>query len=229
MGENHGYVIRQACGSLTSSNRGGLLAHIPDGVLSAPVFVVGGLAAVAALTFSLRALDDRQIPRVAILSASFFAISLFSIPIGPTSIHLLLGGLMGLILGPAIFPAIFAALLLQAMMFGFGGLTTLGINTVNIALPAALLGLAFRPAVARASVSTAAILATICSVLCVVVTGLLVALSLLFSSSDYAVSAKAMIVTYVPLMIIEGLITGSCITFLKKVKPELLNPHAAGE
>ena len=202
------------------------MAHIPDGVLSLPVLAGGAVAAVAALGLSLRALDERALPRVAILSAGFFAVSLFSIPVGPASIHLLLGGLMGLILGPAIFPAVFAALVLQAMMFGFGGLTTLGVNTINVALPGALVGLALLPLVASANAPRAALLASLGSGLAVIGTGLMVAASLALSSTDYETSARVMIATYAPLTIIEALIAGSCVSFVKKVKPDLFETPA---
>lgn len=198
------------------------MAHIPDGVLSLPVLVGGGIVAAGAVGFGLRRIRDADIPRVAILSAGFFALSLFALPVGPSSVHLLLGGLMGVVLGPAIFPAVFVALLLQAVMFGFGGLTTLGVNVVNIALPGALIGAAVAPLVARASAGGAALIAGLASAACVACTGALVALSLALSSADYLLSAHVMIATYIPLMAIEGLVGGFCISFVKRVKPELL-------
>ena len=72
--------------------------------------------------------------------AAFFAGSLIAIPVGPSSVHLMLGGLIGLMLGTAAFPALFVALALQALLFGMGGLTTLGVNTLNMALPGVVLG-----------------------------------------------------------------------------------------
>ncbi|MGE3245117.1 MAG: energy-coupling factor ABC transporter permease, partial [Beijerinckiaceae bacterium] len=116
-----------------------------------------------------------------------------------------------------------AALLLQAVMFGFGGLTTLGVNTFNIAMPGALMGLLLAPAIARAGSSKAAALAGFGSGLAVLATGALVAAALYFSSPDYAASAKVMIATYLPLAAIEGLVAGSCVSFVKRVKPELLS------
>ena len=198
------------------------MAHIPDGVLSWPVLAAGGVAAAAAVAIGVRSLDDKQIPRVAILSAAFFALSLFSIPLGPSAVHLMLGGLMGLILGLAIFPAVLAALLLQAVMFGFGGLTSLGVNTINIALPGALAGLAFAPLIARASPGRAALLGGACSALAVAGTGLMVALSLYASSPDFASSSRFVALSYAPLMVVEALVTGFCVSFVKRVKPELL-------
>jgi cobalt/nickel transport system permease protein len=186
------------------------------------VLAVGGVVAAAAVAAGVRALDEKQIPRVAILAAAFFALSLFSIPIGASSIHLLLGGLMGLVLGTAIFPAVLAALLLQATMFGFGGLTSIGVNTINIALPAALAGMIFAPLVARADSARAALYGGLCAALAVLGTGLMVSLSLYASSPDYAVSSRVVAFSYAPLLVVEALVTGFCISFVKRVKPELL-------
>lgn len=198
------------------------MAHIPDGILAAPVLIAGGAVAAAGVAIGLIRLAERDIPRAAILSAAFFALSLIAVPVGPSTIHLLLAGLMGVLLRSAMFPAVLAALLLQSVLFGFGGLTTLGVNTVNIALPAVLLGYLFGPAIARAAPSRAALLAGVASALAIAGTGAMVALSLAFSSPDYATSAKVMIATYVPLMLAEALVSGFCIAFIKRVKPEFL-------
>ena len=203
------------------------MAHIPDGVLSLPVLVGGGIIAAGAVAVGLKRISDQDIPRVAILASGFFALSLFALPVGPSSVHLLLGGLMGVVLGTAIFPAVCVALLLQAVMFGFGGLTTLGVNIVNIALPGALFGALVSPLIARASAPRAAVIAGLASAACVACTGLLVALSLTLSSADYMLSAKVMIATYLPLMAVEGLVGGFCISFVKRVKPDLLAPLQA--
>ena len=200
------------------------MAHIPDGVLSMPVLVGGAVVAVGAVALGLKRISDRDIPRVAILASGFFALSLFAVPIGPSSVHLLLGGLMGIVLGPAIFPAVCVALLLQAVMFGFGGLTTLGVNIVNIALPGAVIGALVQPLIARATPAGAAVIAGIASAACVACTGLLVAAALSLSSTDYILSARVMMATYLPLMVVEGLVGGFCISFVKRVKPELLAP-----
>ena len=198
------------------------MAHIPDGVLSLPVLVGGGVFAVGAVALGLKKIGDEDIPRTAILASGFFALSLFALPVGPSSIHLLLGGLMGIVLGTAIFPAVCVALLLQAVMFGFGGLTTLGVNIVNIALPGAVIGALVAPMVQRATPARAALIAGIASALCVGLTGLMVAASLALSSADYMLSARVMIATYLPLMLVEGFVGGFCISFVKRVKPELL-------
>ena len=83
------------------------------------------------------------------LSAVFFVASLVHIPIGPTSVHPLLNGLMGIVLGWAAVPAILVALLLQAVFFGFGGITVLGVNVVNMAVPALVVAALIAPAIRR--------------------------------------------------------------------------------
>ena len=205
------------------------MAHIPDGVLSVPVLVAGWGIAAAGMAVATRRLDETTIPRTAILSAVFFVASLVAVPVGPSSVHLLLAALMGLMIGILTIPAVMMGLLLQAVLFGFGGLTTLGINTVNIALPGVLLGLAFAPLVDRAAPVKAGVLAGIAAALAVALTGGAVALSLALSASDYVPSAKIILVTYLPLMAGEGLITGFAIVFLKRVRPEMLLPRRLAE
>ena len=114
--------------------------HIVDGALSNPVVIGGAVAAAGGVAMGLRSLDLDRIPTAGVLAASFFVASLIHVPIGPSSVHLILNGLAGLLLGWAAFPALFVGLLLQAVFFGFGGLTVLGINALNIAFPAVLAG-----------------------------------------------------------------------------------------
>jgi cobalt/nickel transport system permease protein len=129
---------------------------------------------------------------------------------------------MSLILGVLTFPAVLVALTLQSVLFGFGGLTTLGVNTVNMALPGVVLAAIFAPAISRGSITKAAVLAGICAGLAVLATGGLVAVCLALSSSDYVPSARILLATYVPLMLGEGVITGFAIAFIRRAKPKLL-------
>ena len=202
------------------------MAHIPDGILTLPVLVGGAAVAATGVRLALRRIDDRAIPRIAILSAVFFAASLVSIPVGPSSVHLLLAGLMGIILGPGVFPAVLVALILQAVLFGFGGLTTLGVNTVNIALPGALAGLVLGPFIRRASSPLrAGALAAVGAAFCTFATGGLVALSLWLASSDFIPVARILLLTYLPLAIAEAAVTATVIAFLARVQPQALLPQ----
>lgn len=199
------------------------MAHIPDGVLSLPVLAAGGIVAVAAIGISLRRLGHDDIPRTAVLSASFFVASLIAVPIGPGSVHPLLNGLMGLVLGWAAVPAIAVSLILQMVFFGFGGLTSLGVNIVNMSLPAILVAYTVRPWLRhRAGRRSAAVAGAGAAAIGVAGTGLLVALSLALSDPAYLAASQVIALTYLPLLIVEAAITAAVASFLSRVAPEML-------
>lgn len=195
--------------------------HIVDGALSNPVVIGGAVVAVGGIAMGLRNLPLERIPAAGVLSACFFVASLIHVPIGPSSVHLILNGLAGLVLGWAAFPALFVGLLLQAVFFGFGGLTVLGVNAVNIALPAVLVGLVFRPLVARGTPMQGAIWGGIGGGLAIAATTLAVAISLVLSGDEFMLAAKLVFFSHIPVMIIEALLSGFAIFLLRRVKPEL--------
>ncbi|MCU7812446.1 MAG: cobalt transporter CbiM [Candidatus Thiodiazotropha sp. (ex Notomyrtea botanica)] len=198
------------------------MAHIPDGVLTAPVLIGGALSTVVALSVALRRLDSERIPQVAVLSAAFFVSSLVSIPVGPGSVHLLLNGLMGAMLGWAAVPAILVALVLQATFFGYGGLVVLGVNCINMVLPALICAALFGRRLRDVESQNGFILGFLAGGLGVLLTGFMVASSIAFSNPDYLPAAKVMLFTYLPLMIVEAVVTGAAIGFARRVAPELL-------
>ena len=196
--------------------------HISEGVLSAPVLVTGAALAAAGVSVGLKKMDYEKIPHVAVLSSAFFVASLIHVPIGPANAHLILNGINGLLLGWLCFPAILVALLLQAILFQFGGITVLGINTVNMALPGVICYYLFSRFVnrERGPISLAAAFA--CGLFAVFLSGILVALCLVFSEEAFISVAKLIVLFHLPVMTIEGIITLFCVAFLKRVKPELL-------
>ena len=195
--------------------------HIVDGALSNQVVIVGAVAAIAGVGYGLRALPMEKIPAAGVLAASFFVASLIYVPIGPSSVHLILNGLAGVILGWAAFPALFVGLVLQSVFFGFGGLTVLGINTFNIAMPAVLAGLLVRPFLARATPRTAAILGGFAGGLAIALTTLFVALSLALSGDAFIPAAKLVLISHIPVIIIEAVLTGAAVYLASQVMPEL--------
>lgn len=198
------------------------MAHIPDGVLSAPVLIGGAVVSVGLLTIALRRLDDERLPAAAVLSAAFFVSSLITIPIGPTSVHLLLNGLMGLLLGWTAIPALFVALLLQAAFFGYGGILVLGINTLNMALPALLCAMLLTPLLRRIAPAQFFWIGAATGLFGVLLTAGLVALSLVLSGEIFRTAAGVLLASYLPLALVEALITGTVLRFLQRVAPELL-------
>ena len=195
--------------------------HIVDGALSAPVVIGGTIAALGGIAMGLRALPLERIPAAGVLSASFFVASLVHVPVGPSSVHLILNGLAGLVLGWAAFPALFVGLLLQAVFFGFGGLTVLGVNTLNIALPAVLAGLLFGRLAASGTPLAGAVWAGIGGAFAIAATTVMVGISLRLSGDAFIPAAKLVFVTHLPVMAIEGLLTGFAVLLARRVKPEL--------
>src|SRR5262245_54660601 len=154
--------------------------HISDGFLTLPWlaggFVVAALLAGGALLIdAARArrhhpLREEEIARLALLTAAFFVASLIHLRIGPTTVHLLLNGLLGVVLRWRAALAIPVGLLLQAALFGHGGFTTLGVNSCVMILPALAAWLLFA-ALHRLPWLTRpwfrGLLVTVCVVLCV--------------------------------------------------------------
>ena len=141
--------------------------------------------------------------------------------IGPASVHLILNGIVGLLLGFAAIPAILAALLLQSVLFQYGGLTALGVNVVIMAFPAVLAHYLFLPFLGRTSKLTflAGFMAGLFSIL---FSCLLLGFALWFTDNNFLETSYAIIITYIPVMIIEGIVTGFCVSFLLKVYPEII-------
>ncbi len=118
--------------------------HISDGVLGWPWLVGGFILAALMLLLATMRLREEEVPRIAILTAAFFVSSLIHIRVGPTSMHLLLTGLVGVLLGLRAPLAIFVGLVLQAVLIGHGGYYSLGVNACAMTAPALLCWMLFQ-------------------------------------------------------------------------------------
>lgn len=197
--------------------------HISEGVLSGPVLLAGGVLTVAGTAIGLKKLDFERIARAGILSSAFFVASLIHVPVGPSSVHLILNGIVGLILGWGAFPAILVALFLQGMLFQFGGLTTLGVNTLIMALPAVACYYSFGPLVQRDS-RVALPAAFACGFMGIFLGAIVAGAALMFTEENFLEVTLLMVSAHLPVMIIEGLMTAFCVAFFRKVQPDML-PH----
>ena len=195
--------------------------HISEGVLSGPVLISGGALAAAGTAIGLKNLDYDRIAQAGMLSAAFFVAALIHVPVGPANAHLILNGLVGLLLGWAAFPAILVALVLQAILFQFGGITALGVNTMIMALPAVLCYIVCSPFLHKKS-ALALPAAFACGFLSVLLSALVLGLALVFTEENFFEVSAIVIVAHIPVMIIEGIVTASCVAFLKKVQPTML-------
>ncbi|MCL7466177.1 cobalt transporter CbiM [Phaeovulum sp. NW3] len=200
--------------------------HIVDGAVSGPIVAAGALLSAGGIALGLRAMTLDRIPTAGVLAASFFVASLIHVPVGPSSVHLILNGLAGLVLGWAAFPALFVGLVLQAVFFGFGGVTVLGINTLAIALPAVLIGAALRPLIAGAGPARAAVLGGIGGAGALALTGVVIAAALALTGAGFVPAAKLVLVAHLPVMVIEGLLTAAAVGLLHRVRPDLFTALA---
>ncbi|MBM4153717.1 MAG: cobalt transporter CbiM [Lentisphaerae bacterium] len=202
--------------------------HVSEGILTGPVLAGGAVLAAAGVAIGLRRMSVEATPRTAMLAAVFFVASLIHVPLGPSNVHLILNGLAGLLLGWSVFPALAVALLLQAMLFQFGGLTVLGVNTLLMALPGLLVYLALGRAV-RGARTSAAVFAAGCAAgaLSVALAGVLLTLALALGGRGFLGVAGALLAAHVPVMVADGLVTGFCVLLLHKVRPSALDPAGA--
>lgn len=214
--------------------------HIADGILPAKVCIGGYAIAGLATWYSLRQINRQKnpqqgIPKASLLTAAFFVASGISIPIPPASVHFVLNGLLGTILGYYAFPAILIGLFFQAQMFGHGGLTTLGVNATMMGIPAILayhifqLRYLFREKKPVITSIFAFLSGAIGLGLALMIFFILV-ISNLPAELDNMTERSALyglMLSHIPLIMIEGIFTAMLVMFLQRVKPELIKGEVA--
>ncbi|MDD5496108.1 MAG: cobalt transporter CbiM [Candidatus Omnitrophica bacterium] len=120
--------------------------HIPDGYLGPATcgFFYVAMAPIWAFASRIvkKTLSAKQVPLLAIGAAFSFVIMMFNVPIpGGTTGHAVGGVLVAILLGPwAACIAITVALVVQALLFGDGGITAIGANCFNMAFVLPFLG-----------------------------------------------------------------------------------------
>jgi cobalt/nickel transport system permease protein len=198
--------------------------HISEGFLSPQTLAAGWAISGAGIAYGLKKTDPGEIVRTAMLSSAFFLASLFKVNIGPGSAHLSFIAPMGILLAWGAYPAVFSALLLQAVLFQFGGLAVLGVNTASMGAAAVLSHLLFGGAVRRGSgrfSAAAAFAAGVFGVLCgAVFTGAW----LVLSDSDMMTSVEILLAAHLPVALVEGAVTAMMTVFLRRTFPDVLKP-----
>ena len=211
--------------------------HISEGILPAHLCISSyGLTSLITW-YSLRKINrlpnpQASIPKASLLTATFFVASSIHIPMPIGSVHLVLNGLLGAVLGYYAFPAILIGLFFQGIMFGHGGITTLGINAIIMGIPAIfayqifqlrhILGNKIRDNLSMK------IFGFIAGATAIGVSSLIF-FSLIITNipSGFNVSLEqkaiyGLMISHIPLMGIEGILTAMIISFMHRVMPELL-------
>jgi len=120
--------------------------HIPDGYLS-PVTVGATYAVMLPLwVYGLKrlkaSLNEETLPLIAALSAMSFVIMMFNIPVpGGTSGHAVGAALIAILFSPWVaFISISLVLLIQAVIFGDGGISTFAANAMSMGFVSSFAG-----------------------------------------------------------------------------------------
>ena len=200
--------------------------HISDGVLSAPVWIGGYVVTVGIAAICSKKMKTEDMPKMAVMTSAFFVASLIHIPLGPTSVHLILNGLVGIILGPLSFISILVGLTLQAFLFQHGGITTIGANSIMMGVPALLSYRIFSLHKRFRFRLSETIFAGVAGASGVFLGTLILTALLVTTGSEFIGVAKYAALAHLPIMIIEAIITGFVVSFLMKVKPEILEGEA---
>lgn len=208
--------------------------HIPDGFLDLSICVIMYLATLVFWAFAFRrakhVLSDRQIPLMATLTAMFFAAQMMNYPIvGGTTAHLLGGPILAITLGPyAGLISTTIILLIQALFFGDGGVTTFGANVWNMGIigvfiPYLICLFAMKTMKNRNGMLIGAFLgALIGDLLAAIFAGLELGFSTLSFPYSVQIAVTAMAIHHFFIGVGEGIVTAIIISVLWKTRPDLL-------
>ena len=226
--------------------------HIPDGYLSLSTCAATYAAAMpfwaVALRRVQRLLHTRLVPLLAVFSAFAFVIMMFNLPLpGGTTGHAVGVGIAAVMLGPwAAMLALSIALLIQAVFFGDGGITTLGANCFNMAIVGSLAAYGvYRLIAGRAEIAATrrVVAAALAGYVAINVAALLTAVEFgiqpmlfhdaagtpLYAPYPLPIAIPAMMIGHLGFAgLAEALITGGLVAYLQRTDPTLLRLTAPG-
>ncbi len=204
--------------------------HVPDGFLSPAITLPAYGVAAPLWWWSIRrnfgASSTESLPVVGALTALAFVVQSLMIPVpGGTSAHLSGIALLAILYGPGVaFVCESLVLLLQALFFGAGGITVLGVNALALGLlgPGAawLVHGALHRLSGRVAAFAGAWVGTQVSTLAVaLVLGLQHRLSPAYMPVPFSVTAAAMLLPSLAVVgVVEGLYTVATIALLRKAR-----------
>lgn len=226
--------------------------HIPDGYLSPSTCAVMYAAAApfwyVALERVKRLLTSRFVPLLSVFAAFSFVIMMFNLPLpGGTTGHAVGMGIATIVLGPwGSMLAVSVALLIQAVFFGDGGITSFGANCFNMAIVGSLVAYGVYRAVAGRAALTAprrVVAAAIAGYAAINVAALVAAIefgiqpALFTDANGTPLYAPYVLNVAVPAMLIghltfaglaELIVTGGVVAYLQRADPSLLRATAPG-
>jgi len=205
--------------------------HIPDGFIDLKTAAATGVFSISGFIFAVIKVKQYFRARVVVLMGIFaaliFAAQMLNFTIiGGTSGHLLGAALSTIILGPYAGGIIMAVVLLvQAFAFGDGGISALGANTFNMAIVGVISAYLIYRLITKFSKSRTVfyIAAAVSSWISVVAASVFCAIELAVSGTySLKLALGSMIISYMIIGLGEAAITVAVITFIDKVKPDLI-------
>jgi cobalt/nickel transport system permease protein len=209
--------------------------HMADALLSPAVGATMWAGSMAAIGYSCKKLkeniDNKTIPLMGIMGAFIFAAQMinFTIPGTGSSGHIGGGMILTVILGPyAAFLAIASVLMVQALFFADGGLLALGCNIWNMGIFPCFIAypLIYKLIAGDGKNARRISIAAIVSVLIALQLGAfsVVLETLLSGKSELPFGTFVLLMQPIHLAIglVEGIITAGIISYVKKVRPEIL-------
>lgn len=194
--------------------------HISDGVLGLETTLIVSAISLIALVKAVRELKNEDISLTSVASAMFFLASFIHIPFGVTQIHLILLGVIGILISWSSFVAIFVALLLQALLLGYGGISSLGVNLFIMAMPAVMVYYIYNTTFIKNLNDK--IKFFLVGFLGTFFATVFLTLILYFSKEEYNYVAISVFGINIITMLIEGTISMFLLLFIKKVYPKIL-------
>ncbi len=194
--------------------------HIADGVLTLESTVVVSAISLVCLYISIKSIKDEKITLAAAMSAMFFIATFIHVPLGVTQIHLVLIGVIGILIGWMSFISIFIALVLQALLLGYGGVVSLGVNLFVMGMPAIIVYYLYNMEITnklneKVKFFLVGFLGTFFATL-------FLAIILLFSKPEYEYASYTIFIVDSGAMLIEGIISMFLLQFIKKTYPKIL-------
>lgn len=206
--------------------------HIPDGFLSLNTWLPTWIISIGWIWYSIKRvmgrLKDKTVPLMGVTSAFIFAGQMLNFPVaGGTSGHLLGGVLAAILLGPyAGAVVISVVLIVQCLIFQDGGITALGANILNMAIIGTMGGYLVKKVsgtIFAKKVSGTILATAIASWFSVVIASSACAIELAISgTSPLKIVLPAMVGIHMLIGIGEAIITCLVISFIQKVRPDLL-------
>ena len=227
--------------------------HIPDGYLSpstcAALYATASPFWYVALKKVKAQLHTKLVPRIALFAAFSFVVMMFNIPLpGGTGGHATGVGLAAVVLGPwAGILAISTTLLIQALFYGDGGISTFGANSFNMAIVGCLVTYAVYRLLLRVFATRTwgqAVSAAIAAYIAINVSAFCAAIefgvqpALFKDASGHPLYCPFPLNVAIPAMMIghltffglaELFITGGVVAYLKKAFPDLIASPANAE